>query len=137
MKRKAKKAKEKQTASGGGLRLVVVDSFWLLEGRFASFNVDELAREGINVPVGDGHTCLPDAVHTLMVDAEPNLRTKQQEVRAALHTDGQTDANVSMAIGYDCGPVWCGPAVSTRAQQPSSAISYSSRCILGPPEDFH
>ena len=77
---KAKKAKEKQTASGG---------------EFTLASRGKVRKLGINVPVGDEHTCLPDAVHTLMVDAEPNLRTKQQEVRAALHTDGQTDANVA------------------------------------------
>ena len=85
MKRKAKKAKEKQTASSGGFTLA---------------SRGKVRKLGINVPVGDEYTCLPDACHTLMVHAEPNLGIKHQEVRAALRTDGQADANVSMAMGY-------------------------------------
>ena len=69
-------------------------------GGFTETARGKVRKLGIKVPVGNEHTCLPDALHTLIDYVRRDLAIPQKDVREGLATSDGTDPTVSMAMEY-------------------------------------
>ena len=67
-------------------------------GGFTKVGQGKARKQGVHVPVGDEHTCLKDAMHTLMHHANPSLELGQQDPFAG--TTDNCDPSISMASDY-------------------------------------
>jgi len=96
----SKKRKEKSTRLKKRKAQEVLAKARNDDGGFTLTARGKVRKLGINVPVGNEYTCLPDALHTLIEYLAPKMAIKQKEVRAALTRSDGKDPDVSMAMEY-------------------------------------
>ena len=70
------------------------------DGGFTSTSRGKVRRLGVNVPVGNEHTCLQDSVWVGAHDVKPDLELQLRDIRAAMATSDGSDPKVSMANSF-------------------------------------